>query len=326
MAGCALAQRALQSTGRRDPARLRAAPSAACPPPPGPRPADASTFATGTSTAGIEDPLLLAGTALATLDDPEALLASGRVLAWWDFSVGIRTTRRSDRGAAGLHGTLTNLPARAMRGSRWTGAEHAWRHAPRHYAAIHFHEDDLDDCGWDTDFTVADPGRHAERRLWRAAAGSHGRSAEDIIPFYVLPPKGEARAPIAFLASTFTYQVYANHRRGNPGRRSFRARNAAWGAYPYNAGRALPEYGLAPTTPTRMAAASASPRGCGPILTMRPGFLTFDDARGSGLRHFPADSHLTDWLEEKGIAFDVHHRRGPRRRGPAAAARATRRW
>ncbi|MFC7689207.1 N,N-dimethylformamidase beta subunit family domain-containing protein [Paeniroseomonas aquatica] len=42
-----------------------------------------------------------------------------------------------------------------------------------------------------------------------------------------------------------------------------------------------------------------------PILTMRPGFLTFDDARGSGLRHFPADSHITDWLEAKGIAFDV---------------------
>ena len=42
-----------------------------------------------------------------------------------------------------------------------------------------------------------------------------------------------------------------------------------------------------------------------PILTMRPGFLTFDDARGSGLRHFPADSHFSDWLEAKGIAFDV---------------------
>src|SRR5262249_61902297 len=33
--------------------------------------------------------------------------------------------------------------------------------------------------------------------------------------------------------------------------------------------------------------------------------LTFNDARGSGLRHFPADTHLLDWLEAHGIAYDV---------------------
>ena len=38
---------------------------------------------------------------------------------------------------------------------------------------------------------------------------------------------------------------------------------------------------------------------------MRPGFLTFNDPRGSGLRHYPADTHLLAWLEAKGIAFDI---------------------
>ena len=42
-----------------------------------------------------------------------------------------------------------------------------------------------------------------------------------------------------------------------------------------------------------------------PVLTLRPGFLTFNDARGSGLRHFSADSHLTDWLDAIGQGFDV---------------------
>ena len=42
-----------------------------------------------------------------------------------------------------------------------------------------------------------------------------------------------------------------------------------------------------------------------PILTMRPGFLTFNDARGSGLRHYPADTHLLAWMEAKGIPFDI---------------------
>jgi N,N-dimethylformamidase len=31
----------------------------------------------------------------------------------------------------------------------------------------------------------------------------------------------------------------------------------------------------------------------------------WNDARGSGLRHFPADTHLIDWLTAKGIAVDV---------------------
>src|SRR5262249_57079403 len=39
--------------------------------------------------------------------------------------------------------------------------------------------------------------------------------------------------------------------------------------------------------------------------TMRPGYITFFDARGSGVRHFPADTHLLDWLRVKRIAFDV---------------------
>ncbi|PTB24591.1 hypothetical protein C9I56_33050 [Paraburkholderia caribensis] len=39
------------------------------------------------------------------------------------------------------------------------------------------------------------------------------------------------------------------------------------------------------------------------MLTARR--LSFPDKRGSGLRHFPADSHLTDWLREKGFEYDV---------------------
>ena len=42
-----------------------------------------------------------------------------------------------------------------------------------------------------------------------------------------------------------------------------------------------------------------------PILTMRPGFLTFHDPRGSGMRHYPADLHLLAWLEAKGFDFDI---------------------
>jgi len=40
-------------------------------------------------------------------------------------------------------------------------------------------------------------------------------------------------------------------------------------------------------------------------MNMRSGFLSYYDAKGSGLRHFPADTHLLAWLEHEGIDFDV---------------------
>ena len=117
----------------------------------------AAPDATAHFNGRIEDPLLLRGTPRVTLDDPDALLASGRVAAWWDLAADMEGEAILDRGPAALHGSLVNLPGRAVKGSRWTGAEHAWHHAPRHYAAVHFHADDLEDCRWATDFTVTIP-------------------------------------------------------------------------------------------------------------------------------------------------------------------------
>lgn len=239
----------------------------------------------------IEDPILLRGAQLAGEADP---------IAWWDFSDGIPTEAITDRGPHGWHGTLRQLPTRGLRGSRWRNAEQCWRHAPRDYAAIGFSSTALYDCEWDTDFTWTVPDG--------LPSGIYGirlrcEDAEDVIPVWVLPARGTTTAPVAFLASTFTYQAYINHQRGNfdP---AFRERVAAWGASPYNPDD-HPEYGA--STYNR------HPDGTGislsswrrPALTIRPGFLTFNDARGSGLRHFPADSHLTAWLEGTGQPFDV---------------------
>jgi N,N-dimethylformamidase len=245
----------------------------------------------------LEDPAILAG-----LHDRAARIEPDEAscLAWWDFSAGIPTDHIFDRGPHGLHGHLRNLPTRGVRGSRWTGEHTNWRHMPRHYAAIHFHQDDLYDCGWETDFTIAIPDG--------MASGVYGirlrcDDIEDIVPIYVLPPAGAATAPIVFLASTFTYQIYGNHRRGCVDD-AFRARQAEWRAYPWNADQ-HPEYGASTY--------NKHPDGSGicysslrrPLLTMRPGYITFFDTRGSGVRHFPADTHLIDWLTVKGIAFDV---------------------
>lgn len=242
----------------------------------------------------LEAPMLVAG----ALDAAGA--PGGPVLAAWDLGRCIDGVQVIDIGPGDHHGTLVNLPARAVTGARWSGDEMCWRHAPDEYAAIHFHSDDLYDCGWETDFTFTVPdGMPSGIYGCRIRADGH----EDIIPFYVRPKPGRATAKVLFLASTFTFQAYANHTRGNLDD-AFRARIAEWGAYPHNPDD---HHDYAHSTYNR------HPDGSGvaltsrlrPILTMRPGFLTFNDARGSGLRHFPADTHVTDWLEAKGIAYDV---------------------
>lgn len=239
----------------------------------------------------LEAPELLDG-------DPAAGTAA--LLAGWDFAVGIDTQSIVDRGPRALHGRLHNVPTRAVRGSRWSGREMSWRAAPEDYAAIHFHEDDLYDAGWDTDFEfeiAAGTASGAYAVRLRSAAG------EDLLPFYVLPPKDGPKAKICFLASTFTYQVYGNHARGNCDD-AYRERAAAWGAYPYNPDD-YPLYGRSTYNKHPDGSGVAFASRLRPILTMRPGFMTFVDQRGSGLRHYPADTHLLYWLEQKGFAFDV---------------------
>ena len=40
-------------------------------------------------------------------------------------------------------------------------------------------------------------------------------------------------------------------------------------------------------------------------MNLRPGYLTFGEGEGSGLRHLQADSHLIAWLETKGYDYDL---------------------
>jgi len=122
------------------------------------------------------------------------------------------------------------------------------------------------------------------------------------VPFYVLPDPLHKKK-ICLLGSTYTFQAYANFARGNLDQ-ALRQRMAEWEVPKHN-----PDdydiYGFSMY--------NHHPDGSGhhfssrlrPMMTMRPGFLTFCDARGSGIRHFPADSHLLWWLTAEGYAFDV---------------------
>jgi N,N-dimethylformamidase len=278
--------------------------------PPGARLDAAAPLLVGARLAGnarehwngkIEDPLLLAAAAAA----PEALvldplLPPEGLVAGWDFSQCIDGLDIVDVGPHRLGGRLVNLPTRAVTGARWTGREMCWRHAPREYAAIHFHEDDIHDAGWATDFDFTVPeDLPSGAYVMRLAAEGH----VDELPFYVRPPRGRPRADVLFIASTYTYQAYANHARGNTDA-AFRERVAAWGAYPHNPDD-HPEYGRSTYNRHRDGSGICYSSRLRPVLTLRPRYLTFLDARGSGLRHYSADTHLLDWLEAQSIPYDI---------------------
>jgi len=130
------------------------------------------------------------------------------VVAAWDFARDIPGTTIHDISANRLHGSIVNLPARAMRGWNWDGTEMCWRNAPSQYGAIHFHDDDIYDASWQPDFALTVPPDLASGvyavRLMQDEAEFH-------VPFFVRPGK-DSRARIAYLASTASYTVYANNR------------------------------------------------------------------------------------------------------------------
>ncbi|BFM14814.1 N,N-dimethylformamidase [Maricurvus nonylphenolicus] len=151
------------------------------------------------------------------LNDEEVIAANNGVRspelnAWleadWDFTKGIGTTTISDLSVNRLHGKTYNLPVRAVKASNWNGEYHDWKHCPSQYNAIHFHDDDLYDCGWETDFTY-----HVDDDLKSGIYAMRLRQGEteEYLPFFVAAKRDKPQAKLAFLVPTFTYMAYANN-------------------------------------------------------------------------------------------------------------------
>jgi N,N-dimethylformamidase len=127
-------------------------------------------------------------------------------IASWDFSREMDTTTAREM-VHGLSGIMVNMPTRAMTGHNWTGEESNWRHAPDEYGAIHFHDDDLGDAQWETDFTYRVPD---DLKSGVYAARLRAGTDEDHVPFIVRPEPGRPTARIAVILPTLTYLAYAD--------------------------------------------------------------------------------------------------------------------
>ena len=150
----------------------------------------------------IERPILHRGARAAGHAAKAQSPSAADVVAAWDFSQNISSLDVVDTGRHGLHGRLINLPARGMTGSNWSGEEMSWRHRPQEYGAIHFHDDDIDDCKWQTDFTFEIP---AGMKSGVYAAHVTTGGGYDTIPFVVRPAPGAPQAESCRVMPTFPY-------------------------------------------------------------------------------------------------------------------------
>lgn len=236
--------------------------------------------------------------------EPMAAAYAADLVGAWDFSLDMSSDRIVDLSPNRLHGGLVNLPTRAMKGWNWTGAEMDWRRAPEQYGAIHFHEDDLYDAGWQTDMVLEVPA-HLRSGIY-AARLTAGEEVERV-PFFILPPRGSATSDTLFLIPTASYMAYANERLGYDTDAAEVASGHVCAMGPEDLFLAAHrEYGYSfYETHSDGSGVSISSR-LRPILNMRPGHTSsWIGPAGTGPWQFSADLHIAAWLEAKGYRFDV---------------------
>ncbi len=241
------------------------------------------------------------------LHEPDSA-ESDSAVAHWDFSLDIGSQQVSDSQPNGLHGRTVNLPTRAVTGHNWRGDEAHFKVVPAQYGAIHFHDDDLEDAGWDLAFEWSVPDDHPSGFY---AAHLETPEAEDYVPFIVVAKT--ARTRIAFLAPTLTYQVYADQRFEDQIRESLDLRESE-NSTPQD--QYMKDQKL-------LSCYDLHSDGSGvcygsrlrPILNIRPLYRMPSRSLAAFYpRLLNADLHLLHWLDTKGFAYDVitddelHHR------------------
>jgi N,N-dimethylformamidase len=245
--------------------------------------------------------------ALSSTGIPDAL--QRHVVGFWDFGKHIDGTEVRDLSGNDLHGETVNVPTRGVRGVEWDGSANDWKVAPDHYSAIHFHDDDLYDAEWEVDFTYTVP---QELPSGIYAARLRQGDAEDYVPFFVAPPFGEARAPLALLLPTATYTAYTNITGLTTLKRKRQIadasgvpqiveedthpcllQNAADATFLLAHHRTLGK-GIYANHTDGTLVSCASQRH--PNMTIKPKGINWT---------LVADTYLVDWLTTKGFAFDV---------------------
>lgn len=278
----------------------------------------AATFAAGPQTASQKPIHFFNG----RIDSPHFRALAHRAwdIAKYDFSIGIDTDEITDVSGSGLNGRLINAPTRAVRGYDY---DHKligipWKDAKYGFGAIHFHDDDLDDADWETDFQITVP---ADLRSGAYAIEVWDTESDlkDSVVFYVRPKEVRPQAKVAFVFSTFTYLAYGNEH-------MYDETKSTHISFPEGVQLVTSDnyYKMLRRTDLGLAIYDLHSDGSGvvystskrPLLNMRPDYIHWGFQRP---REFSADLLMVGFLEQLlGDGYDVLTDHDLHLRGPAA--------
>jgi N,N-dimethylformamidase len=221
-----------------------------------------------------------------------------RLRAWWDLSRHLDTSVVACAADDAPDGRLINQPTRGVTAHNWDGSCYEWPHAPELYGAVHLHDDDIDDVGWEATcaLTVPDDLPSGVYALRLRAGGF-----EDHTPFFVRAAPGR-ESPVALVLPTASYMAYGNEHLATAAPMG----QAIVGHTPAVQPLDLllmehPELGLSMYEVHGDGSGVAFSSRRRPIVNMRPrhrfSFL--------GTWQFPSDLYLVDWLESRGTPYDV---------------------
>ncbi|CAN5188237.1 large subunit of N,N-dimethylformamidase [soil metagenome] len=224
-------------------------------------------------------------------------------LASFDFTREINSWNIHDISGHGHHGRAVNKPTRAVTGRHWDGTEMSWRNATEQYGAIHFHDDDLNDAGWEPSLSWTVPENTTSGvYAMRLDTGDD----QDYLPFFITPRRGEPQSAVALVIPTFSYLAYSNEQ-------MFHTTPALSGSAPESENSASDTYIVENRLLSNYDVHSDGSGNCytswlRPMVNIRPGFRThWLAATGAvGAPHqLAADLYLVDWLHEKGCRVDI---------------------
>jgi hypothetical protein len=234
-------------------------------------------------------------------DTVERNAANFNLWAHYDFSVRIPTDTVFDKSVARRHGVLINAPTRAVKGHDWDRSKPDWTKVKYGYGAIHFHEDDLDDAAWETDFHLTVP-EDAVSGAYTVLVKAVDRDAEDFITFFVRPKRRAADGSgprAAMVLSTFTNLAYANEHMWDESRESHMELAGGVRIHKNHHWRRMArrtDLGLSLYDVHRDGSGTVFSTSKRPILNIRPGYIDWAFHRP---RKFSADLFMIAFLERQ---------------------------
>jgi len=221
-------------------------------------------------------------------------------IARWSFVDDAGTTRVPDHSSNGFHARTINRPGRLVTGHVFSGTGLGPRDLPAEFNAIHLHDDDLADAGWEVSFEFTVP---STLKSGIYAAKLTAGSDVDYIPFMVRCHASQTPAKVALLVPTVSYMAYSNSHL-DPAilpeelvpLRNLHADNAARRYLLDNHLHGLYDR-------------HSDGSGVSTATMLRPIPITIRPCTRSNFNNSPhqlaSDLYIVDWLEAKNIPYDV---------------------